>query len=57
MTPAELKAERAALGLSQQKLADALGVTARAIKHWEAGTRRVPEWLTHALRGLSSHPT
>jgi len=37
--PAELRSLREAAGLSQQQLADALGVTRAAISHWETGTR------------------
>lgn len=37
--PAELRSLREAAGLSQQNLADAMGVTRAAVSHWETGTR------------------
>ena len=37
--PAELRSLREAAGLSQQELADAMGVTRAAISHWETGVR------------------
>ena len=37
MTPEELRARRKALRLSQQKLAEALGVTQHTISRWEEG--------------------
>ena len=39
MNPTEIKAIRKGKGWSQQALADALGVSIRSVKHWEAGTR------------------
>jgi len=38
MTPEEIKAARASLGLSQKELGEALGVTERTIRRWETGT-------------------
>lgn len=35
MTPIELKQKREALGLTQQQLADELGINIRTIKRWE----------------------
>lgn len=52
MTPIELRARRAALGLSQDELAALLGVKHRSIvSTWETGTRspRDPVWLHMAL--------
>ena len=40
MTPAQFKGARHALGLTQQSLADALGVSIRTIRHWESGEFR-----------------
>ena len=37
MTPAEYKAAREQLGLTQVELADRLGVSVRTIKHRESG--------------------
>lgn len=36
-----LKEERMKQGLSQQQLAEAAGVSKRAIAHWENGTRKM----------------
>lgn len=41
MTPAEFKEARARLGLTQAALAEALGVTARCVRRYEAGHRKV----------------
>jgi len=40
MTPERLRSLRAALGVTQDSLARALGVTPTAVAHWEAGHRR-----------------
>lgn len=40
-SPAQRRALREAAGLSQQELADAIGVSQGAIQHWELG-RRTP---------------
>lgn len=37
MTPDELRARRKALGLSQTKLAEALGATQHTVSRWERG--------------------
>ena len=42
MTPDEFRAIRLALGLSRAQLALKLGCSARAIRHWEGGDRRIP---------------
>lgn len=42
MTPAELKEARRKLGLSTNKLGEAMGVDARTIRRWEAGDRSIP---------------
>lgn len=41
MTPAELKSLRAALGWSQQRLAEELGVERNTVNRWEMGTRKI----------------
>jgi transcriptional regulator with XRE-family HTH domain len=41
LTPDELRARRNALGLSQQKLAEALGVTQHTISRWEEGKMKI----------------
>jgi len=50
MTPAELRAARTALGLSQRELAERLEVTIRALQMWEAGERAIPGPARVALR-------
>lgn len=44
-------------GLTQAELAAMLGVTARTVRAWEAGTNRrtPPPFLWHALFHISSH--
>jgi DNA-binding transcriptional regulator YiaG len=41
MTPAEIRETRKRKGWSQQAMADALGVSVRTVKHWEAGSRNM----------------
>ena len=41
MTPTQVRKARQRLGWTQQEMADALGVSLRTIKHWEAGTRNM----------------
>jgi len=45
MTPAELHAARTAAGWTLTRLAAHVGVTLRAVQHWERGTRPIPHWL------------
>lgn len=52
MTPTELRSRRLALGLSQQKLAEALGVQRLAVIRWEKGDRSIPPYLALALESL-----
>lgn len=52
MTPAELKAWRESVGLTVERVAALLPCGVRTWKHWEAGTRRPPEFLVRALRDL-----
>ena len=42
MTPAELKAARSTLNLSQSELAEAIGQSVGAVRHWEQGDRKIP---------------
>ena len=49
MTPAELQARRAALGLSRERLAAALGVTSTTVWRWERGAVPLPRWVPLAL--------
>ena len=50
MTPSELRAIIAHLGLTQVGVARILGVTSRAVGMWVAGDRKVPELLAKVLR-------
>jgi|DEB0MinimDraft_4_1074332.scaffolds.fasta_scaffold78302_1 transcriptional regulator with XRE-family HTH domain len=46
MTSIEFRSWRAAMGWTQARAGDALGVTGRAVRMWEAGDRRVPETVS-----------
>ncbi|MCI0622304.1 MAG: helix-turn-helix domain-containing protein [Acidobacteria bacterium] len=52
MQPAELKAARKKLGMTQPQLADALGVDRVSVARWETGTRRIPPMLRLALKAI-----
>lgn len=53
MTPNELKTTRLRLGFrSRRALAEALGVSIRAVDSWEQGWRPVPSWVPNFLRCL-----
>ena len=55
MTPEELRAARKAMGLGQDALADALGVSGRSVRGWEAGRRghAIPAWVGPRLHRLA----
>lgn len=55
MTPADLKAAREALGLSQNGLAERLGVSQSTVSRWEAGLMPIerPAMLRLALERLA----
>jgi DNA-binding transcriptional regulator YiaG len=48
----EVRAWRKARSLSQQKLADLLGVRWLTVQRWEAGTSGIPPYLHLALKQL-----
>jgi transcriptional regulator with XRE-family HTH domain len=52
MTPEELKTWRKQEGYTQQRLADALGVTKVTVGRWETGVRHIPSFLALTLRAL-----
>lgn len=54
LTPAELRARRLALGLSQPQLAKQLGVSTNTVWRWESGEMRIaaPRMLALALERL-----
>jgi DNA-binding transcriptional regulator YiaG len=49
MTPTELKAIRAKLGLSQAALAELLGVKRNTVVRWEMGKHPMPELAVRLL--------
>lgn len=53
MTPTDLKSLRAALGWSQQRLADELGVQRNTINRWEMGTYPIPPMAEKLLATIS----
>lgn len=53
MTPTELKNRRIELGLTQQALADVLGVSRLTVIHWEQGKAKFPAYLQFALDHLA----
>jgi DNA-binding transcriptional regulator YiaG len=62
MTPAELKAARAALGLTQPEFAKAFRVSPRAVGGWEQGVRNgrkasMPKPVALLVRIALKHPT
>ena len=54
LTPARLRARRQALGLSQEGLGRALGVSGKAVAEWERGEQRLanPVLLQLAIERL-----
>ena len=52
MTPQEFREARHRLGLSQAKLATALGVNVRTVKRWESGDVDIPRTVELAMREL-----
>lgn len=54
MTPSDLKTLRAKLGLSQQALADRLGVARNTVTRWEMGLHPISPTAQKLLRLLTS---
>lgn len=52
MTPADLKAWREHLGLSQKAAAEALGLSPRAILYYEQGERSIPLHMALACAAI-----
>lgn len=48
--PADFRALRESLGLSQRNVAEAAGVQVLAVKRWESGDRTIPAEVWHWLR-------
>jgi DNA-binding transcriptional regulator YiaG len=57
MNPAELKAARARLGVTQEQLAIELNVHRLSVIRWEAGTQRIPFMLNLAIKELERRLT
>jgi transcriptional regulator with XRE-family HTH domain len=53
MTPEELKALRASLGLTQDELAEKVGVARNTINRWEMGIRSIPEPVARLMNYLT----
>ena len=51
-TPASIKRLRKRLGLTQVEFAAAVGVTERAVIHWEQGTRGVSPLAQRAIEAV-----
>lgn len=52
MTKEELRQRRVALGLTQEKLAHALGITRQTVYSWERGDTKIPGFLQLAMDQL-----
>jgi transcriptional regulator with XRE-family HTH domain len=52
MTPADLKARRASLGLTQAALAAILGVSVITVSRWERGDSPILPYLALALDSI-----
>ena len=55
MTGQELKEWRRKWGLTQEGLAQRLGVIKVTVARWETGTRAIPSFLPLALEALENH--
>jgi transcriptional regulator with XRE-family HTH domain len=53
MTREELKALRATLGLTQEDLAEKVGVARNTINRWEMGIRHIPEPVARLVQYLA----
>lgn len=52
MTPADIRATRKRLRLTQAQLAERLPSSLRTVQDWEAGVAHPPGYLERALRDL-----
>jgi len=55
MTPDQLKSIRATLGLSQQSLADQLGVSRNTVNRWEMGVHPISPLVDKLIRTLQPY--
>ena len=56
LSPAEIREIRQKLNMTQARLAAVLGVSIRAVRYWEAGSRRIPGPVNALLRLLLRVP-
>jgi DNA-binding transcriptional regulator YiaG len=56
MTPTTLRAIRTTLGLTQAEAALLVGVQTRSWRHWEGGSRQIPEPVARLVGLLASMP-
>lgn len=56
MTPAELRAIRARLGLTQAELAERIGVTDRSMRRYESGEHSISRPIAMLIETLSRQP-
>ncbi len=57
MKPAELKRWRAEHQMTQQKLADTLGIDIMTVSRWERGLNRIPTYLDFTLAMIPARKT
>ena len=55
MTAGHFKLTRRALRLSQQAIADALGVSVRTVQAWEQEQNPIPVWVERLTELLTAH--
>jgi transcriptional regulator with XRE-family HTH domain len=52
MTGKQLRERRKAMGLTQEQLADILGVSPNTIARWERGEMKIPSFLSLAIETI-----
>ena len=57
MSPKQFRAALNELSLNQVEIARELGVTARAVRYWVAGTYPIPESVALLIRAWLATPT
>jgi DNA-binding transcriptional regulator YiaG len=55
MLGAEFKTWRLSFGLSRRDLAKKIGVSRFAVKSWEIGKRKVPNYAINVIRAMIKH--
>lgn len=56
MTGRDMKLRRKAAGMTQDELAEAMGVTRSRVAHWERGARTVPDDLEDVAKRVLGGP-